>query len=637
MESKIVDAIGPALLDAAAAAGIGIAIAAIGEDGPRLIYVNEVTCGLLGEEKASILTRTSFFDLVAPADRERVREIHTARSRGEDPDARLEFRVLQPSGEEVPVAAGVCMTQVGAIRAAVVLFTDMRARTTAVAQLQASEKRFQDLVEAAPDGIVISRRADIVYANRAAGELLGLPREALVGRSLGEFLPPDGIARMRERMAVIGHGAALAPSTYRATRPDGTTVVAEIASIVTEYEGVPSVLAFARDVTERAQLSAALERTARLAAVGRLAAGMAHEINNPLAFISLSREALERKLAGVLPPGADREEVMSLLQDVARGSVRVTGIVRDLKAFSRDGEREAEPGPVDLDPVIASAMRIVEHLIAARGRAVRVRVASGALPRVLGDPRRLEQVFVNLLVNAAHALPEGGNGTIEVRETLAPGSVVIEVRDDGKGIAAEHVGRVFDPFFTTKPVGGGTGLGLSVCHGIVTSFGGSITIESELSHGTTVRVTLLRVPDDRPSSAADSAALATLAAPPKERPRLLIVEDQDALALTLARLLSEQYEVEIASRVLDALARLAKDQRPFDVVLCDMVMPDGTGIEVFEGAIRERPEIGRRFIFMTGGAFTTDVARFLETTPNPQLEKPFPISELEELIVRTIG
>lgn len=636
-EANVVDAIGPALLDAAGAAGIGIAIAVLDEAGPRILYVNHVTCALLGRPAEAIISGP-MFDFVAPADRERVRDGFARRIRGEDADARVELHVVHASGEVVPVATGLCVASVAGVRVEVVLLTDMRARTAAAAELRASARRFRDLVEAAPDGIVISRRAEIVYANRAAGVLLGAPADALIGRSLSEFLSPEDVARMRERVVAITNGAQLGPSNYRATRDDGTTIVAEIAAIVTEYEGAPAVLAFARDVTVRSQLQEGLERAERLAAVGRLAAGMAHEINNPLAFISLNAEALERKLDALLPRGDDRSEVMELLHHLVRGTERVAGIVRDLRAFSRDGAGEEERGPIDIEPVLASAIRMVEHEISARGELVRVRQGDVAVrPRVLGDARRLEQVFVNLLVNAVQALLDGGRGRITLRETVSEHAVTIDVEDDGAGIAPEHLGRVFDPFFTTKAVGVGTGLGLSICHGIVAAFGGTMTIQSELGRGTCVRVVLARAAAGDSTPARAEPPREEHAPGPKRRARVLIVEDQEALAVTLARLLSADHDVVTALRARDALARLAPDQPPFDVVLCDMLMPDGTGVDVFEGATRVRPELAPRFVFMTGGAFTPDVADFLDRVPNPRLEKPFAISELEEIIARVVG
>jgi PAS domain S-box-containing protein len=636
VETRIVDAVGPALLDAVRAAGIGIVIAVVDAGGPRTIFVNHVTCALLGLTSDAILAR-SMFEFVAEKDRARVAESYARRIHGEHVASRLEFDLVDDRGTDVPVAAGVCLAVVAGMQVEVVLLTDMRARTAAAAQLRASEARFRDLVEAAPDGIVISRRGQILYANRAGGVLLGTPPEALVGRSLGEYLPPEDMVRMRERVAALATGERFPPSTYTAVRPDGSSILAEIASIVTEHDGAPAVLAFARDVTARSNLQAGLERAERLAAVGRLAAGMAHEINNPLAFISLNAEALERKLDGILPQGAERDEVMGLLSQLVRGSERVAGIVRDLKSFSREGEGEAEYGPLALEPVLASAIRMVEHEIAPRGRLVRRRSESvGASIRVHGDPRRLEQVFVNLLVNAAQALPEGGRGTIGIRESATAREVTIAVEDDGAGIAPEHLGRVFDPFFTTKPVGVGTGLGLSICHGIVSAFGGSMSIESELGRGTTVRVELARA-EDAPAPESARTPPTVTKTPIPRRARVLIVEDQEALAVTLSRLLASQHDVSIALRVADATELLRSPERTFDLVLCDMLMPDGTGIDVFENACRARPDIAGRFVFMTGGAFTTDIAEFLDRVPNARLEKPFAISELEEIIARVIG
>jgi PAS domain S-box-containing protein len=631
VETTIVDAIGPALLDAAGAAGMGIAVVAMEAGGPRTLHVNAVLCELVGRTSEALLVG-SLFDVVMPADRARIEGSYARRTRGEQVDPRFDVHLQHANGEAIPVAVGICVARLDETRVEVFFVTDMRARMADMARLRASEQRFRELVEAAPDGIVISRRGGIVYANRAAGTLLGTPAEALAGRSFAEFLPPEDLARMGERLQALSRGETFPPTTYSAKRPDGSVVIAEIASMITEHEGAPAVLAFARDVTERTELAAGLERAERLAAVGRLAAGMAHEINNPLAFISLNAEALGRKLDAILPAGRERDDVMALLDELLSGSERVAGIVRDLKSFSREGEAEEERGPAQLEPVLTAAIRMVEHEIAPRARLVRAREASEAGVRVVGDPRRLVQVFVNLLVNAAQAFAERARGVIEIRESVTEGEVTIEVHDDGAGISEEHLGRVFNPFFTTKPVGVGTGLGLSICHGIVTACGGRISIESELGRGTTVRVVLLRAKGDAPISVVPAEPEPK--PPQKPRGRVLIIEDQEALALTLSRLLASTHEVEIASRVSVAVAKLAPGEPPFDAVLCDMLMPDGTGIDVFERTIAERPELAGRFVFMTGGAFTEDVAEFLERVPNARLEKPFAMAELEEAIAR---
>ncbi len=620
------DAVGALMVRAAEAAGIGVFLLAIDEV-PRTLFVNEVVARWVGEPAEAIVLRPTF-DCVAPEDRARIAAGFARRATDPSVPTSLECALLTVRDERIPVAIGIARGESGGRPVQIVMLTDMRDRRAVAAKLSASERRFRDLLQAAPDGVVISQRLAIKFANRAAEVMLGVPAGELVGKSLSDFLPHDELERMRARLGAIASGEALPPSVYRATRPDGSVVLAEIASIFTEHEGEPAVLAMARDVTDREALQANLERTERLAALGRLSAGMAHEINNPLAFVSLSAEALERRLAAIETGTVEREEIGSLLENISRGTARVAAIVRDLKAFSRDGD--ADRGPANLEDVLASAIRMVQHEIAPRATLVR---ETSEMPLVVGAARKLEQVFVNLLMNAVQALPEGRTGQVTIRTESDEAGAIVTIADDGVGIARAHLDRVFDPFFTTKPVGVGTGLGLSICHGIVTGTGGTISIESEEGRGTIVRVRLPRAqrPSLRPAQRATRAS-----APPGPRAHVLIVEDQLPLARTLAKALAERYEVTLAASATEGLTALTEHRAKFDVILCDMLMPDGTGIDVFEGTTQRAPELAERFVFMTGGAFLPSLAEFLERVPNQRIEKPFALPVLEELLDRVI-
>ncbi|MBI2394132.1 MAG: response regulator [Deltaproteobacteria bacterium] len=381
------------------------------------------------------------------------------------------------------------------------------------------------------------------------------------------------------------------------------------------------MLAFSRDVTERVAMQEQLARNDRLSALGTLAAGVAPEINNPLTFVLLAVEALERTLEEALGP-APAARVGELLDEIRHGASRVASIVRDLSAFARFDD-EAR-GPVDLRAVLATAERLVaRHL---RGRALLVTTFDDP-PFVLGNAGRLEQVFVNLLINSAQALPEGAPGNrIELRAgRTAEGRASITVRDNGPGIPADIAGRIFDPFFTTKAPGFGTGLGLSICHRIVTQHGGEIRVEND--HGTLVRVTLpaaLEEPARPGSSTGDDAPV---------RRRLLVVDDEPALLLTLHCLLDADHDVVTAAGGREALGHMLEDP-PFDLVLCDLAMPDLDGPDLYDQVRRRRPELADRFVFMTGGAYTNKFKSFVECSGRRCLIKPFPIAEIEALLRR---
>jgi len=256
----------------------------------------------------------------------------------------------------------------------------------------------------------------------------------------------------------------------------------------------------------------------------------------------------------------------------------------------------------------------------------------GDVPPVLANEARLGQVFLNILVNAAQALEVGdaAQNVIRVRATTeGEGQVVVQVSDTGPGISPEILDRIFDPFFTTKPVGLGTGLGLWICQGIVTSLGGQITAESRPGEGATFRVVLPSATSVE--QVATPEATARSVAPDPRRLELLVVDDEIAIGRTLAIALADEFEVATATSGRAALAVLAGEQR-FDVVLCDLMMPDVSGMDVHERVAWERPELAQRFVFVTGGAFTERARKFVDEVGLPVIEKPFDLTKLPALL-----
>ncbi|MGZ3420874.1 MAG: hybrid sensor histidine kinase/response regulator [Polyangiales bacterium] len=484
----------------------------------------------------------------------------------------------------------------------------------------ASEERFRKLVEGAPDGVVISREGLILYANAAALRLLGYESAGeLVGKPMTAFLDGESVATMRRRLQQMRQtGEQPTPREYPAKRRDGSTVIAEISSIFIDYEGGPAVLAFARDVTERVRLRAQLEHANRLAALGMMAGGVAHEINNPLAFVSLAAELLERHTAKAPPD----EDVRTLVRDIRIGVGRIATVARDLRLYAR---HEDEPiGPVDLGEVLDSAARIVGHELRTR---VHLRIERPEnLPAVLGVDTRLEQVFVNLLLNAAYAIDENRtDGEIVIRVEPRERDVLVEVRDNGSGMNEELLSRIFEPFFTTRPAAAGTGLGLSISRDIVLRVGGTITATSIEGSGSTMRVTLVREGD----RAAAAMALEAIApeSPDIPRRRILVIDDEPLVVSMIARTLGDRHDVvgEVTAR--DGLAR-ALDE-PFDLVLCDLMMPELSGMELHAQVAKKRPGLEQKFVFVTGGSFTRAAREFLDAVPNGRIMKPFSSSDLE--------
>jgi CheY-like chemotaxis protein/two-component sensor histidine kinase len=320
-------------------------------------------------------------------------------------------------------------------------------------------------------------------------------------------------------------------------------------------------------------------------------------------------------------------QFLERLGEARHGADRVSTIVRDLRAFSRVDHTPR--GPTDLRRVLSSALKVAAPELANRARIVE---DYAQVPLVEGDASRLEQVFLNLVVNAAQALNGQDPEHDEIRVTLRaeePARVVVEVSDNGAGIAPDVLDRVFDPFFSTKPIGVGTGLGLPICHSIVTSLGGDIRVQSELGRGTTFRVTLpaLAAADHRPAYL--PTPMPSLSE--RSRSRVLVVDDELPLASMLSRVLADDHAVRITSSAREALEILLGSEE-FDLVLCDLLMPGMSGMDLYRELREQRPGLERRLVFMTGGAFTPRASDFLASVPNARIEKPFDLKQVRRLV-----
>jgi signal transduction histidine kinase len=380
---------------------------------------------------------------------------------------------------------------------------------------------------------------------------------------------------------------------------------------------------------ERRNLQAALAESERLAALGTLAAGVAHEINNPLAYVLSNVAYAARVLSGDDPSKREKSEARKALSEAEEGCTRIRTIVRDLQLFARPAAEETRP--LDVRRVLDSSVALAAHELRQHARVVK---SYGDVPLIDANEGRLGQVFINLLINAAQAIPEGDVEKNEIRLVVrtdgrADGKwVVIEVHDTGDGIPAEIRARIFEPFFTTKPVGVGTGLGLSIVHKLVIAAKGEIDVESERGMGTTFRV---RFPASHEEVASTPSTPNTpgTAGPrePGRRAHLLVVDDEENIARMLQRALESTYDVETTTSPQDAVERVRKGSR-FDLVLCDMTMPGKTGVEVHAAIAKIAPEQAARMLFLTGDSSDKRFHAFLVEQRRPVLHKPFLTSQL---------
>ena len=560
----------------------------------------------------------------------------------------IQVEGLRKDGTAVPIDCSICVSRIGGSPVYTAVLRDISDRMRSEAALRRSEESFRNLIERLPDAVGVHRHGRLVYVNPTLYRALGYdptdPADSLVGKPVLDILHPDSRGVVAERIRImLATGEQVPPCEETYIRKDGSLIDAEVVALPLIYDGEPAIVAIARDITERRQIVARTMQMDRMIAIGTLAAGVGHEINNPLTFVvanigfaierlDADRALIERAVnlahrtagsggehdAGAFSAAAAcLSDLHEVLEGAREGASRVRDIVRELKSFSRTSDEHQTR--VDVTAALDSAINMAFSEIRHRARLVR---SYGDTPPVLANESRLCQVFLNLLVNAAHSIPEGASDSNEIRvNTRLDGErIVVEVADSGKGIEPENLGRIFEPFFSTKPVGLGTGLGLSICRQTVDDLGGEILVESVVGQGTTFRVVLPAAGPEAPVVAA--APVATPTPDSAQRARILVVDDEPMVGRVVERSLCSEHDVVTVTAARDALNRLELGEQ-FDLVLCDLMMPEMTGMDLFDLVTAEMPEVARRFVFITGGAFTPRARELLDSVPNPRIMKPF--------------
>jgi signal transduction histidine kinase len=491
---------------------------------------------------------------------------------------------------------------------------DARSRERVESEARRTQQLLQAVVQASPMAIVVLRAdGSAAVWNPAAERLFGAEDGALGA------LPAS----------VVGGPVARDQELAWVSRDGGHTYLSVTKVPLGESEGADlGTLVVFLDLTERRRMEARLRAADRMASLGTLAAGVAHEINNPLAYVIGNLELLELELPALValgPPGRARD-LADALREARAGSERVSAIVQSLRTFSRGDDDHR--GPVDVRRVLDSALGMTRNTLRVRAKVVR---DYGPVEAVVGNEGQLGQVFLNLVVNACQAMPEGKEDANELRVTTrqeGPGCVSVELRDTGCGIPREVLPRVFDPFFTTKPVGEGTGLGLAICHGIVRAHGGEITVESEVGRGSVFRVLL-------PAGGAVRTQSTLPPATPDARGavggRVLVVDDEPSIGRMIELLLAPEHAVQVVGNGTRALEKILEGER-YDVILCDLVMPQMSGMDLHERLSDCAPTMVSRMVFMTGGAFTDRAREFLDEVSNLRVDKPFSPRALRALV-----
>ena len=497
------------------------------------------------------------------------------------------------------------------VRHAVVRSVELRA-------LRARERRFCAAFESGDRlRLLIDASERCTEANDAARRAFGLDDSDLGSLDLASLVGPSARDALASRWE-SGDALPVYELSLRVQMTDDTPHEFEVSVAPRAVQGAH--LVEMRDVTGREEVRQRVALSERMISLGTFASGVAHSINNPLQVLYSSIDIMQQSIDRARDASGDNltsslDAAAFELSSAREAAERVQRVVRDLAVFN--GPESGRSSRLNLMAPLERAIRLAENTIRHKATLVREVRPVGS---VMGNEAQLTQVFVHLLVNAAQSITHGSAAQNEVRVTLGrstDGRLEVSVSDTGEGMSPEVLARVFDPFFTTRAVGEGAGLGLSVCHGAITAMGGEIVAESAPGRGSTFRVFL--------------PALSATARPPRMTPlpapdtmpscRVLVIDDDAMVCRSLTRLLQAHHTVVAVFEAAEGLRRIEAGER-FDVILCDVMMPEVSGVEFYERLRESVPEQAARVVFVTGGVFSNESRAFLDAGKHRVIEKP---------------
>jgi two-component system cell cycle sensor histidine kinase/response regulator CckA len=505
-----------------------------------------------------------------------------------------------------------------------------RTLMSALGATASAERSLRLLMEAVPDAItVVDREGDVLDEN-SAGRTFVAARDVAHGkegrkRSAFGWLDATGLRVARDNLAAAFDGE-LRRFEVPFERPDGTDGTSQVLfAPVREGGRIPKVLALIRDVTEQRRAQIQLQQAEKLAAMGQLVSGVAHEINNPAAIISGFAQTL---LLDQLAP--DQRETIQMMYDEA---TRIGRITSNLLAFARAGSKER--ALVDLNETVRRTYALRSYHLTTLSITVNLELDEEN-PKAWANGSEMQQMLLNLLINAEQALTSvagGGRRNITIRTaTAGEDRVRLEVSDTGPGIPFDIQEKIFDPFFTTKPEGSGTGLGLSICYGIAHDHGGRIFVHSVPGNGATFTVELMRDARTRQRASPAPMELPDEAQPtPDGALSVLLIDDEEGLRRAVLNFLKRRGMHAIAVGDGGDALRVLRRQR-FDVIVSDIRMPGMSGGEFLERLRREHPAMVKRLVFTTGDTFATDTSKILKDSGVPSLVKPYDFAKLETML-----
>ncbi|MEZ5589259.1 MAG: ATP-binding protein [Gammaproteobacteria bacterium] len=521
--------------------------------------------------------------------------------------------------------------EIDALKTVALLLGALVERVRLDAELSASERRFRRIAEALPVIIGDYRQGRVLYVSPPAAEMLGHSAQALANASFSTlFADPDECTALLARLA---QQQTIEDSEVTYRRADGSLLPAAVSTRHIDYAGHEAAICAITDLSERKAAEAeltrqreALHQADKMSALGSLLAGVAHELNNPLAVVVGQAALLEQDH----PPDTQPGQRAVRIRQAAERCVR---IVKTFLTMAR--QKPAEHSAIQLEQVIDTVLELVAYGIRASDIQVTRTIPPG-LPLLWGDADQISQVLLNLVINAQQALQNRpGSRTLRLAAEFDPAAqhIVLWVADNGPGIAAAHQQRIFEPFFTTKPVGVGTGIGLSLCHSIVRNHGGNISVSTAPEGGALFRVEL---PLGQGPASADTVPTASPDGAQADSAQcILVVDDEHDIAELLAEILTGAgYQTLLAHSGREALQQLARQS--VDLILSDIRMPDLDGFSFYQALLEQYPQMSKRLIFITGDVLHNADYTALQNVV-PMLEKPFDPRQIRRLVSQQLA
>jgi len=616
---------------------VNLGIAYLDQDTLEVLFVSEVAAQLVGRTAAELIG-ASFLDLVEEKYHPEVQETIPKLLAGEQ-DLVEDVRLIHARWGHVYLEIHATPVAFRGKDCLACFLHEVTERRRVEKELRRTKERFKTLFNRSRDGILAAdpETKRFYLANKAMCEMLGYTRDELLSLGVEDIHPQEDLPRVSATFEAQVRGDYSLSPDIPVKRKDGSVFYAEINSYVVEIDGHPLLLGNFRDASDRRRINAQLAQTDRMASLGLLAAGVAHEVNNPLTYVLYNIETMAEQIPRLISDTRKRlphpdttgmsslleetEELPAMCDETLKGLLQVRDIIHDLKRFSR--VEEDERGPVEVNAVLESAVRMAFNQIKYRAQLVR---DLGPLPPVMANEGRLCQVFLNLLVNAANAIEEGApdDNTVTLRSWRQAGEVCVEVRDTGRGAPPEAYKKLFDPFYSAWSGDLGQGMGLSISRAIVNSLGGRIEAAGAPGAGTWITVTLpAREAEGQKTRRRQSTGrVKTVGA------SVLVVDDEPQVARVMGRMLRRAgYQVSTVTSVEAAQEQLDAGEA-YDLIICDLMMPGLTGMDLHTWLEAEHPMLCPRTLYVTGGVFTPRAERFLSQEGVRWLEKPIDRKEL---------